>query len=178
LKFVAKKKWPYCRLDKGILFMRIPVCYAGRQGFSLIEMMLALIILTFGLLATGQLLYVAASSNSLARSKGTAALAAQSVLESLDALYRQNPLAADLVPGSHGPRQTIVSNPVEGTVLNRYEVRWTVENVPDPRPLKMLNARRVRATVTPVQSDGTANVRPGMNKILNITTIFSPKTRG
>jgi prepilin-type N-terminal cleavage/methylation domain-containing protein len=158
--------------------MRISVCAAGRQGFSLIEMMLALIILTFGLLAAGQLLYVAAGSSSLARSKGTAALAAQSVLESLGALYGQNPLAADFVPGGHGPWQTKVTNPVDGTVLNRYEVRWTVENVSDPRPGTMLNARRVRVTVTPVQLDGTANVRTGMNKILNITTIYSPKTRG
>jgi prepilin-type N-terminal cleavage/methylation domain-containing protein len=157
--------------------MRIPVCAAGRQGFSLIEMMLALIILTFGLLAAGQLLFVAASSDSLARSKGTAAIAAQSVLESLDALYGQNPVATDLVPGEHGPWSTSVTNPVDGAALNRYEVRWMVENVSDPRPGKMLNARRVRVTVTPVQLGGTANVRAGMNKILNITTIFSQKTR-
>lgn len=158
--------------------MRIPVCAAGRQGFSLIEMMLALIILMFGLLATGQLLYVAAGSGSLARSKGTAALAAQSLLESLSALYGRDPSAVDLVPGSHGPRQTVVTNPADGTVMNRYEVRWTVENVSDPRPGKVLNARSVRATVTPVQRDGTANVQPGMNKILHIATVISPKTRG
>ena len=83
--------------------MRIPVCSAERQGFSLIEMMLALIILTFGLLTAGQLLYVAAGSSSLARSKGTAALAAQSLLESLASLYSQNPLAADLALGSAWP---------------------------------------------------------------------------
>ena len=72
------------------------------RGFSLIEMMLALIILTFGLLTVGQLLYVVASSSSLARSQGTAAIAAQGVLESLASLYSQNPSAADLAIGAHG----------------------------------------------------------------------------
>jgi len=144
--------------------------------------MLALIILTFGLLAAGQLLYVAASSSSLARSKGTSTVAAQSVLESLASLYNQNPLAADLALGAHGPRQTVVVNPMDGTVLNRYDVNWIVENVSDPRPGKVLNARRVQATVTPVQIGGAGNIRPGLNKVLNIATIFSscysPKTRG
>jgi prepilin-type N-terminal cleavage/methylation domain-containing protein len=158
--------------------MQIHVCSAERQGFSLIEMMLALIILTFGLLTAGQLLYVAASSCSLARSKGTAAVAAQTVLESLSSLYSQNPLAADLALGAHGPRQTVVVNPVDGTVLNRYDVNWKVENVSDPRPGKALNARRVQATVTPVQNGGAENIRPGFNKALHIVTIFSSKTRG
>ena len=158
--------------------MQIPVCSAGRQGFTLIEMMLALIILTFGLLTAGQLLYVAASSSSLARSKGTAAIAAQSLLESLASLYSQNPSAADLALGSHGPRQAVVVNPTDGTVLNRYDVNWIVENVSDPRPGKALNARHVRATVTPVQIGGAENIRAGFNKVLNIDTILSQKTRG
>lgn len=158
--------------------MRTPVCSAGRQGFSLIEMMLALIIMTFGLLTAGQLLYIAAGSNSLSRSKGTAALAAQSLLESLDALYSQNPLAADLAPGVHGPRRSIVTNPADGTVLNRYDANWVVDNVSDPRPGKVLKALRVRATVIPVQMGGAENLRPGLNKIMNVTTIFSQKTRG
>ena len=67
---------------------------------------------------------------------------------------------------------------MDGTVLNRYDVTWKVENVSDPRPGKVLNARRVRATVTPVQIGGAENIRPGFNKVLNIVTIFSQKTRG
>jgi prepilin-type N-terminal cleavage/methylation domain-containing protein len=158
--------------------MQIPVCSPGRQGFSLIEMMLALVIMTFGLLTAGQLLYVAAGSSSLARSKGTAALAAQSLLESLNVLYGKNPLAAELAPGNHGPRQSVVANPVDGTVLNRYDVTWVVDNVSDPRPGKVPKALRVRATVTPVQTGGAENIRPGFNKALNVATVFSSKTRG
>lgn len=157
---------------------RTKLCPAGKQGFSLIEMMLALLVMTFGFLAAGQLLYVAAGSTSLARSKGTAVLAAQGVLESLGLTYSRNPLDAELTPGNHGPRRCIVSHPQDGAVLNRYDVSWVVENVSDPRPGKAVSALRVRATVTPVQSEGTANARPGLNKILNVVTVFSAKTRG
>jgi type II secretory pathway pseudopilin PulG len=141
----------------------------------LIEMMIALSVIAVGLLAAGQLLYVASGSNSLARSKATAALAGQSVLESLGARYRQDPSDADLSLGTHGPRNIEVANPADGTILNRYHVNWVVENVPDPRPGKVINARRVMAIVTPVLKDGTENSQRGLNKILSVTTVFSQK---
>jgi prepilin-type N-terminal cleavage/methylation domain-containing protein len=157
--------------------MRIQVCLIKEQGFSLVEIMIALCIMSFGLLAAGQLLYVAAGSTSLARSKSTAALAAQNVMESLEALYRQNPSATDIAIGRHGPRNIEVANPTDGTVLNRFHVSWVVENVPDLRPGKVLNARLVRAMVTPVQSAGSENNQPGLNKTLNVSTLFSQKIR-
>ena len=157
--------------------MRLRVCSIREQGFSLIEIMIALCITSFGLLAVGQLLYSAAGSHSLARSKSTAAIAAQNVMESLETLYRQDPAAADFAIGSHGPRSVEVVNPTDGTLLNRYHVSWIVEHVPDPRPGKVLNARLVRAVVTPVQSDGSENIQHGRNKILNVTTVFSQRIR-
>lgn len=158
--------------------MPVPVCFDGRQGFSLIEMMITLVIAALGLLAAGRMLYIAAGSVSLARSKDTAALAAQSTLESLHSLYGRNPPAQELAPGIHGPEESIVVNPLDGTVLNRYRVNWFVENVSDPRPGKELNALRVRATVTPIQGGGYDNARPGLNKIVNIATVFSRETQG
>lgn len=157
--------------------MRMKACSIQAHGFSLIEMMIALTIIGFGLLATGQLLYLAAGSNSLARSKSTAVLAAQNVLESLGALYQQNPSAADLTIGSHGPQSIEVANPSDGTILNRYNVSWMIGNVSDPRPGKVLNARLVRAVVTPVRSSGVANNQPGLNKVLNVATVFSQRVR-
>jgi prepilin-type N-terminal cleavage/methylation domain-containing protein len=153
--------------------MKLEACSINMQGFSLIEMMMAISIIAFGLFAASQLLYVAAGSNALARAKSAAAVAANNNLESLGALYRQNPLAADLALGHHGPRSYEVVNPAQATVLNRFAVEWVVENVPDPRAGTTLNAKRVSASVTPVTSDGTANSHPGLNKILNVTTIFS-----
>ena len=157
--------------------MWIPVYSNEASGFSLTEMMMALFILTFGLLAAGHLLYATAGAGSLARSKGAAAIAAQNLLESLGALYKQNPSAADLSVGSHGPRQTQVANPIDGTILNLYKVDWMVEGLADPRPGKALNARLVRATVTPIQANGAENSQPGYNKILSVTTVFSSGMR-
>jgi prepilin-type N-terminal cleavage/methylation domain-containing protein len=157
--------------------MKLEACSMNMQGFSLIEMMIAISIIAFGLLAASQLLYIAAGSNSLARSKSTAGLAAHDTLESLGALYRQDPSAADLALGHHGPRSYEVVNPTRATVLNRYAVEWMVETVPDPRAGTTPNAKRVRTTVTPVTNDGTANSHPGLNKILNITTVFSQEMK-
>jgi len=146
------------------------------RGFSLIETMMALVVLAFGLLAAGQLLFVTASSASLARSKGTAAIAAQSRLESLAALYRQNPLAPDLAIGNHGPEETGFINPADETVLNNYRVEWNVSSVPDPRPNKILNAKLVRVKVTPSLLGMIENSKPRMNKVLNVTTILGPSS--
>ena len=81
--------------------MREAACVSA-EGFSLIEIMIALVILTFGLLATAQLIYISVGSGSLARSKQTASIAAQQRMEYLSDLYRLNPDAEDLAPGSHG----------------------------------------------------------------------------
>jgi type II secretory pathway pseudopilin PulG len=157
--------------------MRILACLNQMIGFTLIETMLSLVILTFGLLATGQMLYVTGASKSLERSKGTAAIAAQSVLESLGALYQQNPLAAELSLGNHGPKRIEVTNPINGKVLNTYSATWSVEQLPDPRPGKSPNARLVRTTIAPVRTGGEENSRQGFNKVLCISTIFSPISR-
>ena len=155
--------------------MREAVCSYKAHGFSLIEMMVALAILAFGFLAMGPLLYLAAGSGSLARSKEAAAIAAQNKLESLADLYRRNPLAGDLTPGSHGPQQIQMVNPMDGTTLNRFSLSWTVSAVADPRPGKTIHARQVRVKVTPIQPGGASNSRPALNKILNVTTIFSQR---
>jgi Tfp pilus assembly protein PilV len=146
-------------------------------GFSFIELMMALIVLTFGLLAAGQLFYVAASSGSLANAKGSATIAAQNRIEYLSDLYRRDASADDLAPGDHGPLQTQIKNPVNGAILNRYAISWNVSRVSDPRPGKDIDARLVRVIITPIQAEGGMNSRPPFNKILSINTIFSPTMR-
>lgn len=165
--------------DKGpVKRMRAIVHSAAVPGFSLIETMLALLVLAFGLLTVGQLLHATAASGSLSRSKGTAAVAAQDMLESLAALYARDPAATELAPGNHGPRRTQTVHPVDGTVLNRYDLTWEVAAVADPRPGKILKASLVRVTVAPVLDGGLPNNHPGMNKILSVTTILSPEPGG
>lgn len=146
------------------------VCSNKTQGFGLIEIMMALLLLTAGVLTVGQLLYSTISAGSLARSKITAAIAAQDKIERLSALYACDPLASALTIGDHGPQQVEFSNPLEGTALDRYSILWNISEVPDPRPGKMVNARIARITITP-QSQQTR-----FNKILSVTTVLSPKT--
>jgi prepilin-type N-terminal cleavage/methylation domain-containing protein len=150
--------------------------YVNPEGFSLIEIMIALVILTFGLLATAQLIYLSVGSGSLARSKQTASIAAQQRMEYLSDLYRLNPDAEDLAPGSHGPQEDIVENPVDGKILNRYRVSWSSAGVADPRPGKAPRARLVSATIVPIRPDGSINLKPALNKTLTFSTIVSLKT--
>ena len=143
-------------------------------GFTLVEMLISLIILTFGLLAAGQLMAVAMGSASLARSKGSAAVVARDRLEALADLYRQDSSAVDLALGNHGPVQVQVMNTVDNNVMNRYNVAWNVSVVPDARG-KVLSARIVRVTVTPINAAGGVNSRTSLNKIVSMSAIFSPR---
>ncbi len=145
------------------------------QGFGLIEIMAALVIMTFGLLAAGQLMVVSAGGGCLARSKDAAGALAQDKLEFLSDLYRRNPNSADLTSGSHGPQQARILNPIDGTTLNLYNIDWTVTDLADPRPGKSLEAKQISVKILPVNSSGDPNVRAPLNKTLTITAIFSPQ---
>jgi prepilin-type N-terminal cleavage/methylation domain-containing protein len=143
------------------------------DGFTLVEMMIAMFILTFGLLAVGQMIYVAVGSASLARSQGNAVVVAQDKLESLADSYRQNPNTPDLSIGRHGPVLVQVVNPTENYTLNNFRVDWVVSNVPDPRVGVVLAARQVLVTVTPIGSNTNPHLVPFLNKVVSIACIFS-----
>jgi hypothetical protein len=108
--------------------------------------------MTFGLLSAGQMLFVTASSSSLARSMDGAAVAAQSKLEFLSHLYNRDPASGDVQIGSHGPDVVQILNHSTNSVLNRFSVSWTVAAVSDPRPGTTPKARMVTVTVTPVDA--------------------------
>lgn len=146
-------------------------------GFTLIEMMIALVIMTAGLLSAGQLMYVAMASASLARSKGTAATVASDKLEFLADVFRRNPADGSLTNGDHGPEQVQVTNPNTGIALNRYRVQWNVSTVPDPRPGKLIQSKLVRVTVTPIRGADTTNNRIGLNKVVSISSIFGTRAQ-
>jgi len=151
-------------------------CRSGlaSDGFTLIETMIAMLVLTFGLLAAGQMIYVSVAAASLARSKGSAAVVAQSKLEELSALFSHNPASADLTDGNHGPETSQIVNPAEGnSVLNRYSITWTVSTVPDPRPNRTLAAKQVVVTVTPVDAADNNNRKAFLNKVVTVSAVFS-----
>ncbi len=147
------------------------------DGMTAIETLIAILILTFGLLAAAQMIYVAMGSASLVRSKACAAVAAQDKLDYLADLYRRNSAAPDLAAGDHGPQLAQTMNPADGAILNRFTIRWSVSGVPDPRSGKDLRAKRVALTVTPVDAAGNSNLRVFMNKVVSVTAIFSAADR-
>jgi prepilin-type N-terminal cleavage/methylation domain-containing protein len=149
--------------------------FKNSQGFSLIESMVALIILTFGLLATGQILFTAARMGHLARAKSTAVIAAQSTVEFLSDLYRRNPAAEELMPGSHGPISTQVTNPVNDKVLDRYSISWISEAMPNSRQSSSPQGCILSVRVTPLVSSENERFTSLLNKTLTVTTLVSPE---
>lgn len=150
---------------------------AGSEGFSLVESLMAMLILALGLMFVGPMIFSSIQSTTLARSKDTAGFAANNQLETLARLYKENAGDANLTVGDHGPIQVEIVNPNDENSLNRYSVAWTVAAVPDARVGKVLRAVRVTVTVTPIRSGTgsgtTVNNKVGQNKVVNVTTIFS-----
>jgi len=144
----------------------------GASGFSLLETLIAIVVIGSALLVAAEMLYAALASGSLARAKGTAAQAAQDRMELLAGIYARNRDAAELTPGEHGPESVVILNPVTHAELNRYSVAWTVSEVPDPRPGKILIARQIVVTVTPVDAEGKRNLKANLNKAVSLATII------
>ncbi len=144
-------------------------------GFSLVEALIVLLVLSSGLLAAGRLLVQTMSSLSLARSKGVLAVVAESKLESLADLYSRDPDSADLQDGVHGPEMVEIRNPRSGKVLHRISVSWLVSPLADPRPGKHLRGKILTVTASPA-ADGTAvHYVPGQNKIFSLTSVLTPR---
>ena len=141
----------------------------------MVEMLIAMLILAFGLLAGGQMIYVSVASESLARSKWAAAVAAQSRVELLADVFSRDQADVDLTVGNHGPVMVQVANPAANRVLNRFNITWTVSTVPDPRPGKVLLAKQVVVTVTPVDAAGATNLKAFLNKMVAVSAVFSPR---
>lgn len=147
----------------------------GSEGFSLVESLIALLIMSTGMLAIAQLMLVSFSGPTLARSKSAAAIVANDKLRFLAARYRVDPDDASLTLGAHGPEQVAIQNPSNGGTMNRFSVNYTVATVPDPRAWKVLQARMISLTVTPIGTDGNDNRKVMQNKVLNMTTIVSAR---
>jgi Tfp pilus assembly protein PilV len=144
------------------------------QGFSLIESLIAVFMLTFGLLATGQILYTAAGLGHLARSKSTAVIAAQHTLEFLSDLYQRNPDAAEFAPGKHGPIQNQVVNPVTGQILNQYNISWISEIMVDTDSSESPRGRIIRVAITPISASGQKTPHSMLTKTLTVTLLIHP----
>lgn len=125
---------------------------AGQErGFSLVEVMVAIVILTVGLLSLAQMMVLATNSNSLSGRMTSASALAKEQLERLKATpfytdvaarTRSVPLQAggSLTDSVAGYVQYFDSDgqPLNGAANALYEVRWQVTTVPTTMPLEML----------------------------------------
>lgn len=163
------------------------------KGFTLVELLVAMLILIFSLIALANLIAVALLNNSLARSKSFGVEAAQMAEERLRDLYNQSlvngtPLPASFFNGNLDVQITdaavaagiLGAGPASGNTViigtdklvfqkfNRYRVSWTAAL--DPNTSK---SYRADITATPVNSAGLA-VKSRFNPPIKVTSYFSP----
>ena len=109
----------------------------GEAGFTLIETLVAIVVLVFGLIAVTNLLLVGATNNSVAN-QGTAATAVAT--QQMEALKAQR--FASLIPGGDldSDAPGYFDNPgIEG--VGTINVRWTITEPEDEPQLRMITVR-------------------------------------
>jgi type IV pilus modification protein PilV len=120
------------------------------EGFSLIEVMVAMMILTVGLLSLAQMMVVATNSNSLSGRMTSCSALAKEQLERLKAspfytnpaaLVRNPILAAggDTMNTVGGYSQVYDDEGLPTAGAGMYEVRWQITDVPTALPLEMVS---------------------------------------
>ncbi len=125
----------------------------GEHGFTLIEVMVAMVILTVGLLSLAQMIVLASHSNTLSGRMTSASALAKEQLERLKATpfysdpfsQTRNPALAD-----GGDIDSTVSGYVRyydpdgqptGVGTAMFEVRWEIQTLPSNLPLPMVRIR-------------------------------------
>lgn len=135
-------------------------------GFSLLEAVIALFILTVSLLSVAQLMILSLDKSEFAKSDTKAIQLAQAKAEELRQLYGRSVATsqsvADLSAGSHGPVTVILDSPedrIQGQ--KNFQVSWTIQNL-------TAGQKAVSVTVAP------AIINPRQSETITLTTRFSP----
>jgi len=135
---------------------------SGEAGFTLVEALVAIVVLVFGLIAVTNLMLVAASSNSVANQGTAATSAASEALEALKAkpwgdasLSIGGSLTADVPVGGIN---YFTNRWMPG--VGRINTRWTIENVAGSPDTLFIT----------VQSQGTGALSVGRSRAV-FTTI-------
>jgi prepilin-type N-terminal cleavage/methylation domain-containing protein len=122
----------------------------ANEGFSLIEVMVAIVILTVGLLALAQMMVIATNSNSLSGRMTSCSALAKEQLERIKAApfytdpttLTRNPLLAaggDINATVGGYSQIYDPDGLPTAGAGLFEVRWQITDVPTLLPLQMVN---------------------------------------
>jgi prepilin-type N-terminal cleavage/methylation domain-containing protein len=117
-----------------------------QTGFTLVEVLVAIVVLVFGLMAVTNLLLVAASSNTVAKHGTSAAAQAAAQMEVLKATpftVLQPAATPGVPPGDLGlivcPSANCVIQDVPG--VGQIQTRWLVETVPGRAQALMIRVR-------------------------------------
>ena len=122
---------------KQILLGKGPKKIGGEEGFTLLEVIAAISILTFGLLGVASMQTTSMRTNFTADRLTEGTIWAQDKLEELMALPNTD---SDLSEGSHGPQTVFSAN-------NTYTIAWdVVDNVDPGSPVD--NAKLITVRVT------------------------------
>ncbi len=122
----------------------------AQKGFSLIELLIAMSVLAFGMLAAASMQYSAVRNNTSGNVSTQAAMLAKAQLEMLK---NQDIDSAALAPGDYSDPTPIDQNGNPGGIYNRF---WRID------PLGT-SARRIRVTVQWTKFGGPRNVEVRSN---------------
>lgn len=141
--------------------------HSGRQrGFTLLEILLAMVFLSVALLALAQLIVVALEHNKFAEFNTKAVQVARMKVEALRGQFsdqiESGTESADLTAGQHGPESITLQHP-DNTIqsVTQFDVTWTIIDTAG-------GSKSVAVTVIPPTSD----VR--LNKTVTLTSHFAP----
>ena len=136
------------------------------RGFSVVELLVAVAVLSVGLLGLAQLIGVALQQNDFARYNTTAIEVAQGKLEELRALYNwqvaSGGSSADLSDGDHGPVTVVLAADSQNYGSRSMSVAWTVSSPTTVR-------KDIVIRVTP-----TGNSAANVSKPVVINTSLTP----
>ena len=147
-----------------------------QEGFTLIETIVAIIIITTGLLMLAQLMVVSINLHENTESDVKSIELAQAKMESLKAQFSHSlttgTLPADLAPGSHGPETVMVQTSDYDTQNSIYfDLSWDITDLAGGQ-------KQVTLSISPMsyqtdQTDGESGYDVNINP-LTITSVLAP----
>lgn len=137
-----------------------------KEGFTLLEVIVAIVVLTVALLGLAQMILISVEKYDFARWNTKATQVAQSKLETLKGLFSGKVETgiedAELVTGDHGPEMVTLAAP-SGTwgEPSNFWVRWQISDLSGGQKL-------IAVTVTPPVPN------PRRNETITLMSQFAP----